>query len=58
MDRNLKLLAIDNLYYMDDKIKNKVDSIDTQTYHNLFNGDNPKYEWLTPFLKLQNNLMI
>lgn len=45
MDINLKFLALEELYYKDQEIKEQIDAINTLELHQLVYGNNPKYKW-------------
>lgn len=45
MDRNLKLLILDSLYFCDEDIKAQIDMIAAEGLDELIYADEPKYGW-------------
>lgn len=56
MDKNLKLLVLENLYFEDDEIKKQIDAIDVEPLHKLL-LENKKYDWFDKIPEIENQLL-
>jgi hypothetical protein len=57
VDINLKLLALNDLYYCDEEIKAQIDSINAEGFEELVYGDNPKYGWFSCIPEVRERLV-